>query len=308
LKDLLERLDLVNYLQGAGGVATALRVVLIAALAWIAARLLRRLIRLFRERVTARLEDREQVKRAETLGRVFRYTVTVIVTLIAGMLILAELGVSVAPILGAAGVVGIAVGFGAQSLVKDYFTGFFILLENQIRQGDVVRLADRSGLVEEITLRYVRLRDYEGNVHFVPNSLISTVTNMSRGFAQAVLDVGIAYRENIDEAFQVMREVAAAMRADPAFGPRMLDDLEVAGVERWDNSAVVLRARVRTVPLEQWSVRREFLWRLKKAFDARGIEIPYPHLTLYAGVGKDGSAPPFRVPSLGAERSAAAER
>jgi small conductance mechanosensitive channel len=307
LNDLLERLDLASLAHWSGGAATALRVVLIAALAWIATSLLRRLIRLFRQRVTARLEDREQIKRAETLGRVFRYTVTVLVTLIAGMLILAELGVSVAPILGAAGVVGIAVGFGAQSLVKDYFTGFFILLENQIRQGDVVRLADRAGLVEEITLRYVRLRDYEGNVHFVPNSLITTVTNMSRGHAQAVLDVGIAYRENIDEAFAVMREVASGMRADPAFGPRMLDDLEVAGVERWDNSAVILRARVRTVPLEQWNVRREFLWRLKKAFDARGIEIPYPHLTLYAGVGKDGSAPPFRVQSVGGERAAPAD-
>jgi small conductance mechanosensitive channel len=224
--------------------------------------------------------------------------VSVVVTLMAVMLVLAEIGVSVAPILGAAGVVGIAVGFGAQSLVKDYFTGFFILLENQIRRGDVVRVADHSGLVEEITLRYVRLRDYEGNVHYIPNSLITTVSNMSRGFAQAVLDVGIAYREDIDEAFAVMREVAAELRADPAFGPRILDDLEVAGVERWDDSAVMLRARVRTAPLEQWAVRREFLWRLKKAFDARRIEIPYPHLTIYAGESKDGTAPAFRVRAL----------
>jgi small conductance mechanosensitive channel len=295
VNELLARLDFAQWNAGA---LTALRVVLIATAAWIAIGILHRLTRLFREKLTARMEDREQIKRAETLGRAFRYAVSVVVTLMAVMLVLAEIGVSVAPILGAAGVVGIAVGFGAQSLVKDYFTGFFILLENQIRRGDVVRVADHSGLVEEITLRYVRLRDYEGNVHYIPNSLITTVSNMSRGFAQAVLDVGIAYREDIDEAFAVMREVAAELRADPAFGPRILDDLEVAGVERWDDSAVMLRARVRTAPLEQWAVRREFLWRLKKAFDARRIEIPYPHLTIYAGESKDGTAPAFRVRAL----------
>ena len=216
-------------------------------------------------------------------------------SLVAGMLILSEFGISVAPILGAAGVVGLAVGFGAQSLVKDYFTGFFLLLENQIRQGDVVKVADRGGLVEEVTLRYVRLRDYDGNVHFVPNGLISTVKNMSRDFAQSVVDVGIAYRENVDEAFAVMREVAEGMRADATFGPKILDELEIAGVERWDDSAVTLRCRFKVMPLEQWSVRREYLRRLKAAFDAKGIEIPYPHLTIYAGEAKDGTAPPFRI-------------
>jgi len=211
------------------------------------------------------------------------------------MLILSELGISVAPILGAAGVVGVAVGFGAQSLVKDYFTGFFLLLENQIRQGDVVKIADRAGLVEEVTLRYVRMRDYDGNVHFVPNGLISTVMSFSREFAQSVADIGIAYRENVDEAFKVMREVGAIMRKEEVFGPKILADLEIAGVERWDDSAVVLRCRFKVLPLEQWAVRREFLRRLKAAFDANGIEIPYPHLTVYAGEGKDGAAPPFRL-------------
>jgi small conductance mechanosensitive channel len=273
-------------------------VLVIVAVAAITIAVLQRLIRLFRERLSRRLGDPEAVKRAATLGRVFRYIVAVVISLIAGMLVLGELGVSVAPILGAAGVVGIAVGFGAQSLVKDYFTGFFILLENQIRQGDVVGIADKAGLVEEITLRYVRLRDYDGNVHYVPNGLVTTVTNMSRGFAQSVIDVGIAYREDVDEAFGVMRAVAAEMRADPAFAPRLLDDIEIAGVEKWADSAVVLRCRFKVAPLEQWAVRREFLRRLKAAFDARGIEIPFPHLTVYAGVGKDGSAPELRVRAI----------
>jgi small-conductance mechanosensitive channel len=288
----LEFLDPAHWNPAA---LTGLRVALILVAAWIVTGTLQRLIRLFRERIASRFDDPEAQRRAVTLGRVFRYIVTVIMCLIAGLLVLGELGISVAPILGAAGVVGIAVGFGAQSLVKDYFTGFFLLLENQVRQGDVVSVADKSGVVEEVTLRFVRLRDYDGNVHFVPNGLITTVTNMSRGFAQAVVNVGIAYRENVDEVFAVMRKVAGEMRADPDFGPRILDDLEIAGVENWADSAVELRCRFKVVALQQWSVRREFLRRLKAAFDAEGIEIPFPHLTLYAGVGKDGTAPDFRV-------------
>ena len=272
-----------------------LRIVLIVVAAWIVLGVTQRLIRIFRERLTSRMDDREQVKRAETLGRVFRYLASVVVMVVAITLILSELGIAVAPILGAAGVIGLAVGFGAQSLVKDYFAGFFILLENQMRQGDVVDIAGKAGLVEEITLRYVRLRDYDGNVHFVSNGLITTVTNMSRGFAQSVVDVGVAYREDTDEAVAVMREIGAELRADPDFGPKILADLEVAGVDKWDDSAVILRCRFKVQPLEQWGIRREFLRRLKKAFDARGIEIPFPHLTIYAGVAKDGSAPPFSV-------------
>jgi len=269
---------------GVGGVATtATRVSLIVLAAWLLAALAQRAIRGFRERLTRRLDDPEAVKRAQTLGRVFRYLASVVIWLLAAMLVLGELGVSVAPILGAAGVVGLAVGFGAQSLVRDYFTGFFVLLENQIRQGDVVRLGDHAGLVEEMTLRYVRLRDYDGNVHFVPNGSITTVVNMSRGFAQAVIDVGVAYREDIDRAIGVMREVGRGLRDDPEFGPRILDDLEMAGVERLADSAVIVRCRLRVRPLEQWGVRREYLRRLKRAFDERGIEIPYPHLTVYPG-------------------------
>ena len=265
-----------------GGVASSgMRIVLILVAAWVAASVAQRAIRMLRIRVATRFDDPEAVRRAETLGRVFRYLATVVITVIATMLVLAEVGISVAPILGAAGVVGLAIGFGAQSLVKDYFTGFFLLLENQIRQGDVVQLGEHSGLVEEVTLRYVRLRDYDGNVHFVPNGTVSSVVNMSRGFAQAVVDVGVGYGQDLDEAIDVMREVGAGMRADPAHAQRILDDLEIAGVERWADSAVILRARFRVKALEQWNVKREFLRRLKEGFDARGIEIPFPQLTVH---------------------------
>ncbi len=277
---LNEILATVRYIDGAALIALRIAIILIAA--WIIAAALHRLIRLFRERISSRFSDAEAVKRATTLDRVIRYLANVIMTLISVLLILSELGISVAPILGAAGVVGIAVGFGAQSLVKDYFTGFFLLLENQIRQGDVVEIAGMGGLVEEVTLRFVRLRDYEGNVHYIPNSLISTVTNRSRGFANAVIDIGVAYGEDIDAVFAVMRRVGSELRADPVFAPKMLDDLDIAGVESWADSAVMIRSRFKTVALEQWNVRREYLRRLKKAFDEAGIEIPFPQMKLHA--------------------------
>ena len=286
-------LNISNHISPA--MVAGLRIALILGLAWTAAHFSHRLIRSFRLYITRNTNDSEEVKRIDTLGRVFRYIASVVISLVTGILVLGELGVSVAPILGAAGVVGVAVGFGAQSLVKDYFTGFFLLLENQMRQGDVVEAGGKAGVVEEITLRYLRMRDYSGNVHFVPNGSITTVTNMTRGFAQAVVDVGVAYRENVDTAMDVMREVGAQMRADSVFGPKILDDLEIAGVEQWADSAVMLRCRFKVAPIEQWSVRREFLRRLKTAFDTAGIEIPFPHLTLYAGQAKDGSAPSLPV-------------
>lgn len=266
-----------------GGLATSLlRIVLIVLLAWLLISVLKRTILALRDRVAGQLDgDREATKRAETLSRVFRYLAVMVVSLIAGMLVLGELGVSVAPILGAAGVVGLAVGFGAQSLVKDYFTGFFLLLENQIRQGDVVKLGEHSGSVEEVTLRYVQLRDYDGNVHYVPNGEITTVINMTRGFSQAVCDVAVSVHEDVDAVVEVIHEVAAGLRADQAFATRILADLEVAGVERWDNASVVIRCRFRTQPIEQWGIRREFLRRLKSAFVARGIRLPYPNLAVH---------------------------
>ncbi|MCK9201443.1 MAG: mechanosensitive ion channel family protein [Gallionella sp.] len=272
-----------------------LRVLAIIALAWLLMQISRKLIRMFRNYMNARSDSAEEGRRIETLARVFRHISTVVISLVAGMLALSELGLSIAPILGAAGVVGLAVGFGAQSLIKDFFNGFFLLLENQIRQGDVVEIAGKTGAVEDVTLRYVRLRDFEGSVHYVPNGLITTVTNKSRGYAYAMVDVSIAYRESIDEAYAVMREVAGELRAAEDYAEKILEDIDIAGVQDWGDSAVILRCRFKTVALEQWGVRREFLRRLKDAFDAHGIEIPYPHLTVYAGQDKQGNAPAFRV-------------
>ncbi|OGA70694.1 MAG: mechanosensitive ion channel protein MscS [Betaproteobacteria bacterium RIFCSPLOWO2_12_FULL_67_28] len=288
----------LSLVAGSGpALRSALNVLIILAAGWAALVVVRRGIRRFRAYMEGRVRDAEEAKRVGTLCRVFRYFGSVVITIVAAMLVMNELGISIAPVLATAGVAGIAIGFGAQSLVKDYFAGFFLLLEDQIRQGDVVSVAGVGGLVEEVTLRYVRLRDFDGHVHFVPNGEIKTVTNRTRDYAQAVIEVGVAYREHVDEALAVMREVGRELRADPAWGARILDDVEIIGVERWADSAVMLRCRLKVRGIEQWNVRREFLGRLKKAYDERGIEIPFPHLTLYAGQAKDGSAPPFTIHS-----------
>ena len=240
-----------------------------------------RLIRLFRTHMARRIVP-DEVARVETLTRVFHYAATIVILIVAGTLVLDALGISIAPILATAGVAGLAIGFGAQSLVKDYFTGLFILLEDQIRQGDVVEIAGKSGLVEEVTLRYVRLRDFDGHVHYVPNGEIKIVTNRTRGFAHAVIEIGIGYGENPDDALAVMRAVGQAMREDPVWKDRLAEPIEIIGVERWADSALILRSRLKVVPpIEQWNVKREFLKRLKLAYDERGIEIPFPQVTVH---------------------------
>jgi small-conductance mechanosensitive channel len=292
---LIRTLGLADAEKLAAITQAALHIALILGGAWALKLVANKGIRSFRIYMESRKANPEDRQRLETLGRVFRYAANVAITALAGMLVFTELGISIAPILATAGVLGLAVGFGAQSLVKDYFTGFFLLLENQIRHGDVIEVDGKAGLVEEVTLRYVRLRSYDGNVHFVPNGQISTVTNMTREHSYAVIDVGVAYREEIDEVFSVIREVAREMRADQAYKDIILDDMELAGVDNWADSAVVIRLRFKVAPIQQWGVRREFLRRLKRAFDAHGIEIPFPHLTIYAGQLKDGSAPAFRA-------------
>ncbi|HKO89345.1 MAG TPA: mechanosensitive ion channel family protein [Burkholderiales bacterium] len=261
---------------------SGLRILLILVIAWLILMAARRLIKVFKRYMERQDTDREQVKRVETLAQVFRYIGTVIVFVVAGMLILSEVGISIAPVLATAGVAGLAIGFGAQSLVKDYFTGFCILVENQIRQGDVVRVANLDGVVEEMTLRYVQLRDFEGNVHYVPNGVITTVTNSSRGYAFAVIDIAVAYAQDVDRVMDVMRELGKEMKQDKDWAPRILDELEMVGIEKLSDTGNILRCRFRTLPLEQWNVKREYLRRIKRRFEERSITTPTPHVTVHA--------------------------
>ncbi|MDE3207762.1 MAG: mechanosensitive ion channel family protein [Pseudomonadota bacterium] len=270
-------------------------IAIILIIALILLRLSKKLADLVAHYLRSKADDPESLKRVETISRVMRYSMSVTVTVITVMLVLGELGISIAPVLATAGVVGVALGFSAQNLVKDFLNGFFLILENQVRRGDVVEAAGKSGLVEEVTLRYIQLRDYDGNVHFIPNGQITTVTNMSRGFAYSVIDIGVAYREDIDEIFGILQQLGSQLRQDPIIGEKILEDLELAGIDKLADSAVIVRCRFKVVPLEQWTVRRAFYRLVKTCFDEKGIEIPFPHLTVYAGHPKTGHGSPFLV-------------
>jgi len=244
----------------------------ILVVAWLLQALASRLIRAFRSYMARRTTAAEELRRIDTVGNALRYFATVVVMLVAGTLILGQLGISVVPILATAGVAGIAIAFGAQSLIKDYFTGFFLLIEDQIRQGDVVEIAGKAGEVEDVTLRYVRLRDGDGFVHFVPNGEIKVVVNRTRTHAYANIDVGVPENADFDAVFKAMRDVGAALRADPKFGPLTLGEVEVLGVDRWELWGVMLRCRMKTLPHERDTVRRELNRRLALELQSRGLK------------------------------------
>jgi small conductance mechanosensitive channel len=244
-------------------------------------------------------EDQEFQKRTQTLGSIVRYTLIITILIVGLMIILREIGIEIGPLLAAAGVIGLAVGFGAQSLVKDVITGFFILLEDQIRVGDVVQIAGKAGIVEKINLRTTMLRDLAGNAHYVPNGAIDSVTNMTKEYSRYVFEVGVAYREDVDEVIAVMKEVDQELRNDPGYKDDILEPLEVFGLDQFADSALIIKARTTTKPIRQWAVGREFNRRLKKKFDEKNIEIPFPHVTLYMGQDKQGQAPPLHVATNG---------
>ncbi len=240
--------------------------------------------------------------RARTLLPLARNALLVFLVVVVGLIVLSEVGINIAPLLAGAGVLGLAVGFGSQKMVQDVITGAFILFEDTISVGDVVSLGGLTGVVEAMSVRSIRLRALDGSVHTVPFSAVSTVTNMTKDYSFYVLDVGIGYRENVDEVIEVLRGIGDEMRADPAFAPLMLEPLEVMGLDKFADSAVIIRARLKTLPIKQWVVGREFNRRMKKVFDERGIEIPFPHTTVYFGEDKKGAAPPLRLRTEDAQR------
>jgi small conductance mechanosensitive channel len=240
-------------------------------------------------------DDEEFFKRTQTFSTIVRYVLDIAILFVAVILILKEFGVDFGPILAAAGIAGLAIGFGAQSLVKDVISGLFILIEDQIRVGDVIQISGKSGVVEQISLRTTTLRDLGGNVHYVPNGQIDSVTNMTKEYSRYVFDIGVAYREDADEVMNVIKEVDEELRKDPAFKDEILEPIEVLGLDEFADSALIIKARTTTKPIKQWYVGREFKRRLKKKFDEKGIEIPFPHITLYMGQDKQGQSPPVHV-------------
>ncbi len=237
----------------------------------------------------------ERSARARTLLPLLRNALMVLLVIIVTLVILSEFGVSIAPLLAGAGVVGLAIGFGSQKLVQDLITGVFILFEDTISVGDVVRLGEHAGMVEAMNIRTLRLRDLNGNVHTIPFSAVSTIINMTKDFSFAVMDVEVARREDTDEVTEVLKTIGAEMQADPEYARIILEPLEILGVDRFAPSSVVIRTRLKTQPSKQWMVMREFNRCMKKKFDLLGIEIPYPHQTIYFGQDRDGRAPPLHM-------------
>jgi moderate conductance mechanosensitive channel len=256
------------------------------------------------ERSVSEQDEEGELKlsnRTRTLLNIVRNSVLVFLSVIALFLILSELGLNVGPLLAGAGVIGLAIGFGSQKLVQDIITGMFVLMGDTMRVGDVVEVAGRSGVVEQMSLRTVALRDLAGAVHTIPYSAIDTVMNYTKDFSYALIDMGVAYRENVDEVIEVLRQLGEEMNRDPHFRRVILEPLEILGVDAFTGSAIMIRIRFKTRPLKQWEVAREFRRRIKNRFDQLGIEIPHPHQTVYFGADRQGQATPARMQMLQAD-------
>lgn len=265
------------------GMGSGIRVLLVGVTMVLLLVITKQVLKRLRNLYEGTLPSPAQRRRADTLTHVLRDVARVFILAVGTMMILSEIGIDLKPLLAAAGLGGLAIGFGAQSLVKDVISGFFILLEDSISVGDIVEVAGVNGVVEEVKLRTITLRDVSGNVHIVPNGIVDRVKNMTKGYSYSVLDVGVAYREDVDRVMAVLIQIAEELRTDALYAPEILEPLEMLGVDRFDESAVIIRCRLKTQPSQQWRIGREMNRRIKKTFDAKGIEIPFPHRTIYWG-------------------------
>lgn len=286
-----------NYLDVIGSwlMTSGLQIILVIILTLVGLKVVQTISRKIFSTLTRRKDDVEFQKRADTLRSVIQYLLTISFLVTAVIIVLGELGIEIGPILAAAGIVGLAVGFGSQSLVQDVISGFFILLEDQIRVGDVVQVAGTGGLVEKINLRMTILRDLAGNVHYVRNGKIDIVTNMTKEYSRYVFDIGVAYREDVDEVIEIIKQVDEDLRNDPAFKNDIIEPMEILGLDQFADSAIIIKTRTTTKPIKQWGVAREFNRRLKRRFDEEDIEIPFPHVTLYMGQDKQNQSPPINI-------------
>jgi small conductance mechanosensitive channel len=269
-------------------IKSGLRISLLLLFAWFAMKLLQKFLQRLEQHLIKKSEDEgeplsESEKRIETIIRLIKQACLLALWLTLGLVILKELGVEVGPIIASAGVVGLAVGFGAQNLVRDFISGFFIIVENQIRVGDVAILNGTGGLVEKINFRTTVLRDLGGVVHIFPNGTITTLSNLTNEWSAYVFDIGVAYKENTDHVIEIMKEVGKSMQEDEKFGKNILEGLDIFGVDKFGDSSIIIKGRIKTKPIKQWEVGREFLRRVKYAFDENNIEIPFPHRSIYFG-------------------------
>ncbi|MFL5515357.1 MAG: mechanosensitive ion channel family protein [Gemmatimonadales bacterium] len=298
--DLLERLAQLLRIDAESLVRAGARILGIWVLAWLAFRV----VALAARRIELEVDDGDdsvttlRERRGKTISQLLRSVGRLLVVSVA-LLLTFNVFIDIGPILAGAGILGLAVSFGAQSLVKDFLSGFFILFENQFAIGDVIEAGGKSGTVEKMTLRVVVLRDLKGTMHVIPNSEIKVVSNMTRGWSRAVVDIGITYEEDIDRSLAVVRDEAAQFSTDKVWGAQLDGPLEVPGIESLSDSAVVIRTLIKTQPGSQWTVAREFRRRLKKRLDREGISIPYPQRRVHVQV-QGGPASPEVVATGGA--------
>ncbi len=281
--------------QGGAVISKVLVIILIVGGAFLFWELVSLKIEAYMTRERESVAGREANKRILTLLPLFNNVIRIALILVAGMSVLSHIGINIAPLLAGAGVVGLAVGFGAQTLVRDVITGAFILMEDSISVGDWVEAGGYAGTVEHLTIRTLTLRDLTGAVFVIPFGEVTTVKNSNRDFGYALVDAGVAYREDYGEVVQALQDVAAELQQDETWGPDVIGDLELFGLNNLGDSAVEVRVRLKTRPMRQFAVRRAFLERMKRIFDERGIEIPFPHQTIWFGEDKKGAAPPMRL-------------
>ncbi|MGA1790246.1 MAG: mechanosensitive ion channel family protein [bacterium] len=266
-----------------------IRIPLILVLALLLIQMSRLIISKMERLIQIRMESRpgaskiEIEKQIKTIGEIIYKTVLITVWIVAVMMILKELGFDIKPILAGAGIVGLAVGFGAQNLVRDVISGLFMIIENQVRVGDVAILNGTGGLVEAVNLRTTVLRGLDGALHIFPNGTIDTLSNLTHNFSFYLFEIGVAYKEDVDRVSEILKKISNEIMADPTYAPEILEPLEILGLDKFGDSAIIIKARIKTKPIKQWLIGREMNRRIKKRFDEENIEIPFPHRTVYFG-------------------------
>lgn len=286
--DALRSIDWAELVDWREVAADAVRIAVILVLAFLTYRVVKFATRRLQREVDAEdpFDKRRREQRLRTVASLLNSVAAAVIAGLALLMVLSTF-IEIGPLLATAGVAGLAISFGAQSLVKDILTGIFLMVEEQFGIGDVVRIKDVTGLVERITLRTTVLRDVEGTVHVIPNGEITLLSNLTKGWSKAVLDLGVAYREDVDRVLAVIREECGKLWRDEEWSEIILEEPEVPGVQALADSAVVLRVIFKTLPLKQWDVAREYRRRIKRRFDDEGIEIPFPHRTIYLGDGAE---------------------
>lgn len=280
----LGRIDWAGLINWASLITTLIEIGVVLLLALGAYRLLRFFTKRLQKEVDEEdlVRKRQREQRSQTVASLLNNVGAIVISIVALLMILGTF-IDIGPLLAGVGVLGLAVSFGAQSLVKDLISGAFMLVEGQFAVGDVVRVKDTAGLVEKITLRTIVLRDVNGVVHIIPNGTVETLSNLTKSWSRALLEIGVAYKEDVDRVMEVMLDEALELSRDPDWEELIMEEPTVPGVERFDDSAVTIRVMFKTLPLKQWDVAREYRRRIKNRFDAEGIEIPFPHVTMYWG-------------------------